>query len=113
MTSRFARFITMVFAAIQFAAPAVASVGEGVFSSRVVDPSSHVEEHGQKDCAPPHSADCAICRYLVDNNGSAPVAALLVAIVAEEPAPVVAISLGETADREGFDARGPPATTAG
>lgn len=109
MTSRFARIITMVFAAIQFAAPAVASVGEGVFSTRVVDPRAHVEEHGQQDCAPPHSADCAICRYLVNSTGSAPATPLSVAIVAVQPEPAVAGSMGASADRDGFDARGPPA----
>src|SRR4051812_29416316 len=109
MTSRFARILTMVFAAIQFAAPAAASIGEGVFSHRASNTQVHIEESGQKDCAPPHSADCAICRYLVDNAGSVPATAALVAIVADQPEPVVAASLGVSADREGFDARGPPA----
>src|SRR4051812_7157559 len=109
MTSRFARIITMVFAAIQFAAPAAASVGEGVFAHRAGNAQVHVEESGQKDCAPPHSADCAICRYLVDNTGAVPSAAVLVAIVADQPEPVVAVSVGASADGDGFDARGPPA----
>ena len=109
MKSRFARILILLLAAIQFAAPAAASVAEGNFARRGVDPRAHVEEHGQKDCAPPHSADCAICRYLVNNVGSVPAPALLVAIVAEQPEPAVAISLGASADRDGFDARGPPA----
>jgi hypothetical protein len=110
MNSRFARMVTLLFAAIQFAVPAVASVGEGVFSRRVVDPRVHVEEHGQKDCAPPHTADCAICRYLVDHAGFVPPAVVPAEIVVDQPEPVVAASIGATADREGFDARGPPPT---
>src|SRR5437868_13591533 len=99
MTSRFARILTMVFAAIQFAAPAAASVGEGVFSHRAGNARMHIEESGQKDCAPPHSADCAICRYLVDNAGTVSAPALAMAIVAEQPEPVVTASLGASADR--------------
>src|SRR3954468_996050 len=98
MTSRFARILTMVFAAIQFAAPAAASVGEGIFSHRAGNTRVHIEESGQKDCAPPHSADCAVCRYLVDNVGFVSASALPVAIVAEQPEPVVTATLGVSAD---------------
>jgi hypothetical protein len=110
MNSRFARLVTLVFAAIQFAAPAVASVTEGIFSNRVIDARAHIEDHAQTDCAPPHTADCAVCRYLVDNAGTVSTAPVLVAIVVTQPSPVVAVSLGATAERQGFDARGPPAT---
>lgn len=109
MTSRFARFVTMILAAIQFAAPAVASVGEGLFSNRVIDPRSHVEDHGQTGCQPPHSADCALCRYLVDNAGTLPAPALPVAIATEEMEPVASATQGATAHRQSFEARGPPA----
>ena len=109
MTSRFARLLTLVFAAIQFAAPAVASVGEGLFSSRVVDVRSHVEDKAQTDCQAPHSADCAVCRYLVDNGGTLPTPALPVAIETEQMEPVLSAPQGSTADRQSFEARGPPA----
>jgi hypothetical protein len=109
MNSRFARFVTLLFAAIQFAAPAVASVTEGIFSSRVVDARSHIEDGAQTDCAPPHGADCAVCRYLVDGTGSLPASPVLVAIVMAQAEPVLARSLGATAERQGFEARGPPA----
>ena len=109
MTSRFARFITLVFAAIQFAVPAVASIGEGLFSNRVVDVRAHVEDNAQTDCQAPHSADCAVCRYLVDNAGTLPAPAIPVAIATEQLEPVVSATQGATADRQSFEARGPPA----
>lgn len=110
MTSRFARFVTLLLAAIQFAAPAVASVAEGEFSRRVVDSVAHIEEHGQKDCAPPHAADCAICRYLVDNAGHPEIAALPLDLQTVNSVAVVRESFGSSVDRQGFEARGPPAT---
>jgi hypothetical protein len=107
--SRFIRLVTLVLAAIQFAAPAVTSVAEGAYSRRVIDPSAHVEEHGQKDCVPPHAADCAVCRYLVDHVGDIHVPALGVAIVTTQAEPVAPLTLNAWADRDGFEARGPPA----
>ena len=109
MTSRFARFLTLLLAAIQFAAPAVASVAEGTFSRRVIDPTSHIEEHGQKDCVPPHGADCAICRYLGNAADHPEVAALPVDLTTASAVPVVSQSFASSVDRQGFDARGPPA----
>jgi hypothetical protein len=110
MNSRFARLLTLVLAAIQFATPAIASVAEGDFARRVVDPRAHVEEHGQKDCVPPHGADCAICRYLVDNVGHAELPAVLPVFAAVRTPAVVRESFGSGVERQGFDARGPPAT---
>ena len=109
MTSRFARYLTLVLAAIQFAAPGVASVSEGMFSRRVIDPRAHVEDHAQRDCVPPHSADCAVCRYLVDNVGHTeappvpPVVAVARSVAVEQRA------LVSNAELHGFEARGPPA----
>jgi hypothetical protein len=110
MNSRFTRLVTLVFAAIQFAAPAVASVGEGLFSNRVVDARPHVEDKAHTDCRAPHSADCAVCRYLVDNAGTLAAPAVPVAIATEQLEPVVSGPQGATADRQTFEARGPPAT---
>ena len=109
MHSRFTRLVTLVFAAIQFAAPAVASIGDGLFSNRVVDVRAHIEDHAQTDCQPPHSADCAVCRYLVDNAGTLAAPALPVAIATEQLEPVVSATQGAAADRQSFEARGPPA----
>ena len=107
--SRFARYVTLVLAAIQFAAPGVASVGEGVFSRRVTDPRAHIEDQAQRDCVPPHSADCAICRYLVDNVGhtEAPAVPPVVAVV--RAVAVAQRALVSSAELHGFEARGPPA----
>ena len=109
MTSRFTRFLTLVLAAIQFATPAVASVAEGTFARRVVDPKAHVEEHGQKDCTPPHGADCAVCRYLVDNVGSPELPAFVPDFGTVPAMPIARLSFGSASERQGFEARGPPA----
>jgi hypothetical protein len=109
MNSRFARFLTLILAAIQFATPGIASVAEGDFARRVVDPRAHVEEHGQKDCVPPHAADCALCRYLVDNVGHVAVPAILLDFATVRTTAVVQQSFGSGPERQGFEARGPPA----
>lgn len=109
MNSRFARFLTLLLAAIQFATPGVASVAEGSFARRVIDPRAHVEEHGQKDCEPPHAADCAVCRYLVDNVGHVQVPEVLLDLTAARTTAAVQESFGSGPERQGFEARGPPA----
>lgn len=107
--SRLTRFLTLLLAAIQFAAPALASVAEGWFSRRVADPQSHVEQYGQNDCTPPHPADCAICRFLGDNAADQPAQPTLFVSVVPQVAPIVRITEGSGPERQGFDARGPPA----
>jgi hypothetical protein len=107
--SRFARVMMLLLAAIQFAAPAVTSVADGIFANRVVDPRAHVEELPTSDCEPPHSADCTVCRYLVDHTGTVPPATSAIVIVAEQPEPVVSATAGATGERLGVGARGPPA----
>ena len=109
MNSRFTRFVTLLLAAIQFAAPAVASVAEGTFSRRVIDPTAHVEEHGQKDCVPPHAADCAVCRYLVDNVGHPEVASFAIDLEAVHSVAAFRETFDSGTERQGFEARGPPA----
>ena len=78
---RYARFLTLLLAAIQFAAPAVVSVVDGAFSKIVRDPGIHVEAAGDNECTPPHGTDCGICRYLstgstgpAERGGEAPIA---------------------------------------
>jgi hypothetical protein len=109
MVSRFTRFMTLLLAAIQFAAPAVASVAEGTFSKRVADPIAHIEESGQNDCAPPHAADCTMCRFLVDGAGCLPAAASVLIIADVPSSPTAAVTAASGPARQGFDARGPPA----
>ena len=65
---RYARFLTLLLAAIQFAAPAVVSVADGAFSKIVRDPGVHVESSGDTECTPPHGADCGVCRYLTSGS---------------------------------------------
>jgi hypothetical protein len=107
--SRLTRFVTLLLAAIQFAAPALASVAEGSFSSRIGEQRMHVEEYGQNACTPPHAADCAICRFLGDNAADQPTAATLAVASVPQVTPIVRIAEGTGTDRQGFDARGPPA----
>ena len=87
----------------------LASIAEGNFARRVVDPRAHVEEHGQKDCVPPHAADCAICRYLVDNVGHLQLPAVVPEFATVRTPAVVHESFGSSVERQGFEARGPPA----
>jgi hypothetical protein len=107
--SRFAHLMMLLLAAIQLAAPAVTSVADGIFATQVVDATAHIEDQPTSDCEPPHSADCTVCRFLVDNTGTLVASALGVAIVVEQPEPDVLRARGLAAERQGFDARGPPA----
>jgi hypothetical protein len=106
--SRTSRFLTLLFAALQFAAPAIASVAEGAFSQQVRDPRSHVEQYGQNDCTPPHAADCAVCRFLTTGANTPAAQPGLLAAAAPALAPVETVALRSAASRQGFDARGPP-----
>ena len=108
MTSRLGRLVTLALSAIQLAAPAVASVSEGLFASQVIDGRAHVESNAQTDCRPPHSADCPVCRYLVDNAGTLAVAPPPVTITREQKRLAAAAWEKPATDRPAFEARGPP-----
>jgi hypothetical protein len=62
------RILTILLAAIQFAAPGIVAVADGAFAKQVRDPGSHVESAGGEQCTPPHAADCTVCRFLSDNS---------------------------------------------
>ena len=64
--------MTLLLAAIQFATPAFSSVADGAFAKLVSDPGMHVESTGDNQCTPPHSAECAVCRYLSGDSAPAP-----------------------------------------
>ena len=68
----FTRFVTLLLAAMQFAAPAFVSVVDGTVAKVVRDPVMHVESIGDNECTPPHSADCTVCRYLSGDVAPAP-----------------------------------------
>ena len=109
--SRFARFLTLMLAAIQFAAPAFVSVADGAFAKQVRDPGMHVEETGSTECTPPHAADCMVCRFLSGSVGRTEAPATFAVVVAAQPAPALLVQAGPGSIRRGFDARGPPAST--
>jgi hypothetical protein len=106
--SRPARFITLIFAALQFALPGVASIVDGA-SARANDTvTAHVEDVAHRGCKPPHSADCAICRYLTGTFSTpattpAPIPSLQ---VCSNPGAVVTSCT--RAELHGFNSRAPP-----
>ena len=106
--TRSARFLTLLLAAMQFAVPAVVSVVDGAVAESARVTGTHVEEFGRNKCTPPHSADCAICRFLstTQSHGSTAVAAVIVSRVSAAPETLVALSA--TTARHGFDSRAPP-----
>ncbi|MES2180140.1 MAG: hypothetical protein V4550_19950 [Gemmatimonadota bacterium] len=62
--SRWTRFLTVFFAAVQFALPATLSVSDAVDAIDRRNAYSHVEDESRTACRPPHSADCVVCQYL-------------------------------------------------
>jgi hypothetical protein len=58
------RALTLVFAVAQFALPGALSVADGVAASGTSETIAHVEDIAHKQCKPPHTAECAVCRYL-------------------------------------------------
>jgi hypothetical protein len=58
------RFLTLLFAAAQFALPAAASIADGLAARATGNTTSHVESVAGTHCTPAHSADCTLCRYL-------------------------------------------------
>src|SRR4051812_18482847 len=59
------RVFALVWALLQVALPAAMAVVDGAAVLRDgIDVSAHVEETSGKSCQPPHSAECATCRYL-------------------------------------------------
>ncbi len=58
------RHLTLMFAALQFALPAILSVTDGASAAGGRNSASHIESKGDRDCKPPHTADCAVCRFL-------------------------------------------------
>jgi hypothetical protein len=106
--SRPFRFLTLLLAAMQFAVPAVVSVVDGAQARGGRNSGSHVEEVGGKQCRPPHSEDCLICRFLSAAHGVATSAAPCLAeeeIASLQAAPAPSAAVGS---QYGFDSRAPP-----
>jgi hypothetical protein len=104
------RFLTLLFAAMQFAAPAVLSVADGSLAREGRTSTSHIEEVGGKQCRAPHSEDCLVCRFLSATHGVAAAAALAPLTQEIAPASTPVASLAASADRHGFNSRAPPAS---
>src|SRR3954467_961797 len=107
--SRLLRFATLIFAAAQFALPAVASVADGLSAAGGRNSAAHVESKGDRDCKPPHTADCAICRFLTGTHSQARSASATLAAACTATAHETLIVLSAVAPRHGFNPRAPPA----
>lgn len=106
--SRSVRLLALLLAAMQFAVPAVVSVVDGAQARGGRNSASHVEEVGGKQCRPPHSEDCLVCRFLsATHNVTIPVAA---PAMDEQRATVsdAAVTPCLVTGRYGFNPRAPP-----
>jgi hypothetical protein len=106
--SRRTRFVTLLFAAVQFAVPAVASVIDGAMASGGRNSAAHVESKGDRDCKPPHSADCAICQFLSGTHAQAVTSSSAVFTATANPMRDASIACATIDPRYGFDSRAPP-----
>ena len=102
------RFLTLLLAAMQFAAPAFVSVVDGAVTRAGQNGGQHIEAFGGNRCQPQHSANCLLCQFL---------STTLVQAGRPAPAPVPnglaqaltkLVVLRGTVTRHGFDSRAPP-----
>ena len=74
--SRLFRVVTLAWATLQLAAPALASIADGQLSvNDVFRNTTHIEATTSSSCPVVHSPDCGLCRYLSTspaNDVSAP-----------------------------------------
>jgi hypothetical protein len=106
--SRPLRLLTLLFAAIQFAVPAVVSVVDGAQARGGRNSGSHVEEVGGKQCRPPHSEDCLLCRFLSATTGVTTAAPAPTIEEKSATVPEASVTLCAVAERYGFNPRAPP-----
>jgi hypothetical protein len=106
--SRLTRAITFLFAAVQFALPAVASVADGAAAAGGRNSAAHIESKGDRDCKPPHTADCAICRFLSATHSQTRSAATVELPVGKIITPEALVLFSPTSARRGFNSRAPP-----
>lgn len=70
------RFLALVWATLQVASPALASIADGMLAREsATSPSTHVEATTSASCPVVHSPDCGVCRYLSaagSNDAGAP-----------------------------------------
>ena len=106
--SRPTRFLTLVFAAIQFAVPALVSVADGVVARGGRNSASHVEDVGGKQCRPPHTEDCVVCRFLSATHSTAAASSQPAIVQSVASNPTTFDARATVADRYGFNSRAPP-----
>jgi hypothetical protein len=58
------RFLALLWAVLQLAMPALASLADARLAAAAGDPMSHVESKSSATCPVIHAPDCAACRYL-------------------------------------------------
>ena len=69
--SPFVRLLTLAWATLQLAAPALSSIADGRLElDNASRPNTHVEATTGLTCPMVHSPDCGVCRYL-STNGAA------------------------------------------
>jgi len=63
------RFLTLAWAALQLAAPALAGVADGLaFAESASGPRTHVEATTRESCPVVHSPDGGLCRYVTTSG---------------------------------------------
>ena len=64
--SRLARVLWHLTAVVQLVVPVMVTLADAALerSAQTARATSHVEDHTQKDCAPMHRDDCALCQHL-------------------------------------------------
>ncbi len=69
------RFVTLAWASLQLAAPAMAGIADGLAAFEDASaPRTHVEATTTEGCPVVHSPDCGLCRYLTTSaaQGASP-----------------------------------------
>ena len=105
---RWPRFLTMLFAAAQLALPASLSVADAIASDDGRGVQAHVEDTTRSTCRAPHSADCAVCRYLSAPAESASRASVDIARLAHGARRWLVTGHAGSIGRYGFLSRAPP-----
>jgi hypothetical protein len=102
------RVLTVAFAVAQIALPAGLSVSDARGAADARGTAAHVEETSGKQCKPPHTAECGICRYLSVSaaKGAAPTVSVIRVVEAHHTPAGAAIPL--SVSRRGFQSRAPP-----
>lgn len=109
--SRSVRMVILLFAAMQFAVPAVVSVADGAVARVGPEQAPHVEGLGTNACARIHPADCLLCRVL-STTISPPRGPVSVPVVSDVQSPSrTLIAVLATTPSHGFNSRAPPTFT--